>query len=130
MMKFRIARHTNLLPPIIDFYTKIIGLKVLGKFQSHQGYDGVFIGRPDAFEQTNGWHLEFTVSWIQPHHQADEDDLLVFYPNTQAEFALIEKNIKQANIKPIRPKNPYWKLKGITILDPDGFGVVIVDPSL
>lgn len=128
-MKFRIARHTNQLDPIIQFYTKIIGLKVLGKFENHNGYDGVFIGLPDGLNQINGWHLEFTVSWIQPHHQPDADDLLVFYPKSQAEFALIVKRINQANLKPISPQNPYWKKHGITLLDPDGYGVVIVEPK-
>ncbi len=128
-MKFRQARHTNQLKPIIDFYTKIIGLENLGEFENHNGYDGVFIGPADTFNSKTGWHLEFTVSWEQPLHRPDEDDLLVFYPTTDKEFQEIVKRISIANIKPIPPKNIYWKRNGITILDPDGYGVVIVNPN-
>ncbi|WP_066757998.1 VOC family protein [Crocinitomix algicola] len=127
-MKLRIARHTQQLQPIIDFYTKIIGLSITGKFENHQGYDGVFLGLPNQQNAQNNWQLEFTVSWIQPHHYPDPDDLLVFYPKSQAEYALIVKKMQSANIKPVRPQNPYWKKHGITLLDPDGYGVVIVEP--
>lgn len=123
-MKFRHARHTHQLEPIIDFYTKIIGLDILGDFKNHEGYDGVFLGK-----KGENWHLEFTVSWIQPLHRPDEDDLLVFYPQSQAEFMAIVERVAKANIRPIQPKNPYWKRNGITLLDPDGFGVVIVNPN-
>ena len=129
-MKFRSARHTHVLQPIIDFYVQIIGLEVLGKFENHQGYDGVFIGLPDALKSPNGWHLEFTVSWEPPLHRPDEDDLLVFYPETSEEFEAIIARAKFANIKSFRTKNPYWRKNGVAMLDPDGFGVVIVDPNL
>jgi hypothetical protein len=128
-MRFRQARHTNILKPIIDFYTQIIGLKVLAKFESHEGYDGVFIGLEDAFASENSWHLEFTVSWEQPMHRPDEDDLLVFYPNTTEEYDTILKKLEFANIKRYRPKNNYWQRNGVSVLDPDGYGVVIVNPD-
>jgi catechol-2,3-dioxygenase len=34
-MNFRYARHTNNLKSIVDFYTKIIGLEILGNFKNH-----------------------------------------------------------------------------------------------
>jgi hypothetical protein len=128
-MKFRQARHTNLLKPIVDFYTQIIGLKLLGEFESHEGYDGVFIGLEDAFNKKGGWHLEFTVSWEQPLHRPDEDDLLVFYPDTTEEYQAILLRMKVANIKKYRPKNGYWQRNGIAVLDPDNYGVIIVNPD-
>lgn len=127
-MKFRNARHTQVLQPIIDFYVNIIGLDKLGQFENHKGFDGVFIGRASTFDSPNGWHLEFTVSWEPPLHRPDEDDLLVFYPETQEEFDLIIDRARFANIKRFRTKNPYWHRNGIAMLDPDGFGVVIIDP--
>jgi len=36
-MKFRIARHTTDLNRIIDFYGRILGLKVLGEFKAKPG---------------------------------------------------------------------------------------------
>ena len=34
-MKFRYARHTNNLVSIIEFYTEIIGLEIIGQFENH-----------------------------------------------------------------------------------------------
>ena len=45
-MQFRVARHTNKIEEISEFYTKIIGLEILGDFKNHSNYDGIFIGKP------------------------------------------------------------------------------------
>ena len=123
-MKFRQARHTNHLEPIINFYEGLFDREVLGEFKDHKGYDGVFIGLPNK-----DWHLEFTVSWEQPLHRPDEDDLLVFYPETLEEYDLILKRMSLLNIKASRPKNPYWRQYGPMVVDPDGFGVIFVRPK-
>lgn len=119
-MKFRIARHTTDLNRIIDFYGRILGLKVLGDFKDHHGYNGVFIGIPG---QT--WHLEFTVSDTQPVHQPDDDDLFVFYASSLEEFAAMKTRFVKNKIKQVKPLNPYWEKNGITFEDPDGYRVVI-----
>jgi len=119
-MKFRAARHTTDLNRIIDFYGRILGLKVLAQFKAHNNYDGVFLGPPGA-----DWHLEFTVSDITPVHLPDDDDLLVFYAETITEFNSIKEKFIAENIKPSAPKNPYWEKNGITFEDPDGFRIVI-----
>ncbi|MFN4152491.1 MAG: VOC family protein, partial [Candidatus Sericytochromatia bacterium] len=75
-MKFRIARHTNNLEPLINFYTNYLGLELLGRFKNHSSYDGIFLGKKDL-----DWHLEFTMSDEKANHIFDEDDLLVFYDN-------------------------------------------------
>lgn len=119
-MIFRIARHTNNLNRIIDFYGRVLGLKVLGEFKGHHKYDGVFLGIPGA-----SWHLEFTVSDVAPVHFPDDDDLLVFYAETLEEFNNIKNKFVMAKIKHIIPKNPYWGKNGITFEDPDGYKIVI-----
>lgn len=119
-MKFRIARHTKDLNRIIDFYGRILGLKLLGEFKNHQNYNGIFLGIPGE-----NWHLEFTVSDTIPAHHPDDDDLLVFYATSLAEFAAIKKRFIINNVKPAKPKNPYWENNGITFEDPDGFRIVI-----
>jgi catechol 2,3-dioxygenase-like lactoylglutathione lyase family enzyme len=119
-MKFRIARHTNDLNRIIDFYGRILGLKVLGEFKNHENYNGVFLGIPGA-----DWHLEFTVSNHPPLHQADDDDLLVFYAASLDEFTALKNRFIASRIKNVAPKNSYWAKNGITFADPDGFRVVI-----
>jgi catechol 2,3-dioxygenase-like lactoylglutathione lyase family enzyme len=119
-MKFRIARHTSDLNRIIDFYGRVLGLKVLGDFKDHHQYNGVFMGLPGE-----GWHLEFTVSDKLPQHQPDDDDLLVFYASSLAEFAEIKKRFIKNKVKHVQPANPYWEKNGITFEDPDGFRIVI-----
>jgi catechol 2,3-dioxygenase-like lactoylglutathione lyase family enzyme len=119
-MKFRIARHTKDLNRIIDFYGRILGLKVLGEFKDHHNYNGVFLGFPGA-----DWHLEFTVSDKLPVHSTDDDDLLVFYAASLTEFAEIKEKFIANRVKHVIPQNPYWEKNGITFEDPDGFRIVI-----
>jgi catechol-2,3-dioxygenase len=121
-MKFRHARHTDRLQALIDFYTQIIGLEILGSFQDHDGYDGVFLGVPGA-----GWHLEFTTSDEASNHHPDPDDLLVFYPESKAVYDAIVSRINQQDIPLFIPRNRYWQINGISISDPDGFGIVVSD---
>ncbi|HZY36943.1 MAG TPA: VOC family protein [Mucilaginibacter sp.] len=119
-MKFRIARHTTDLNRIIDFYGRILGLKVLGEFKDHHQYSGVFMGL-----HGQSWHLEFTISDSAPVHHPDNDDLLVFYASSLEEFAAMKTRFVKNKIKLVKPPNPYWEKNGITFEDPDGFRVVI-----
>lgn len=119
-MKLRVARHTTNLDKITSFYQDILGLEKLGGFNSHQNYDGVFLGL-----KGENWHLELTVSDEMPDHKPDEDDLLVFYANNVDEYNNLINRIEKAGINSVSPKNPYWKENGITILDPDGYRIVI-----
>ena len=119
-MTLRIARHCNNLKPIIEFYTEILGLTILGNFENHDNYDGVFLGKEGL-----DWHLEFTTSTEQAKHQFDEDDMLVFYPSSQQEYDTIINNIKQNNITILKAKNPYWNKNGVLIQDPEGYNVMI-----
>lgn len=119
-MEFRSARHTDNLKQIEEFYTKIIGLKVLFSFENHNEYSGVFLGK-----QGLNWHLEFTTSNDKAEHQFDVEDILVFYPTEKAEYDKIVKQIKAHNIEIIKSKNPFWNDNGIMIQDPDGFRVIV-----
>lgn len=119
-MTFRFARHTNNLEQLKSFYIDILGLELLGGFENHDGYDGVFIGKPNE-----NWHLEFTKSEDIVTFNFGEEDILVFYPNTKLEFELIHDRIESHSIKFIDSKNPYWNENGKMILDPDGYRVVI-----
>lgn len=121
-MQFRVARHTNLIKEIETFYTKILNLEILGEFKNHNGYDGIFIGKPHY-----NWHLEFTTTHEDVNHQFDEDDCLVFYPETQQEYDEIIGGLEIYHIRPIESKNPYWNENGISFIDPDGY-VVVVSP--
>ncbi len=119
-MHLRVARHTTNLQAITNFYTQLLGLEVLGSFNDHDGYDGVFLGTPEQ-----DWHLEFTTSAKPPSHQPDEDDLLVFYVDTQEELEALAQRFSEKGIKTVEPKNPYWLTNGIAYADADGYRVVL-----
>jgi uncharacterized glyoxalase superfamily protein PhnB len=123
-MKFRVARHTKDLVPIIGFYQQVLGLENLGSFNGHNGYDGVFLGLPGLH-----WHLEFTQGGDDPSHKPDDDDLLVFYATDREHFEKLLNNIRQSGIEELPAKNSYWNHHGVTIADPDGFRIVVVKPS-
>ncbi|MCW1148708.1 VOC family protein [Flavobacterium lacisediminis] len=121
-MTFRFARHTNDLEQIKSFYIDILGFELLGGFENHNGYDGIFIGKSNE-----NWHLEFTKSDEIVHFDFNEDDNLVFYPNNKMEFDFIMNKIQSKKIELIKAKNPYWNENGKMILDPDGYRIIISD---
>lgn len=121
-MTFRFARHTNDLEQLSSFYINIFGMEILGGFQKHNGYDGVFIGKTNE-----NWHLEFTKSNEIIQFNFGEEDVLVFYPNTRLEYEHILEKINIFSIKIIEAKNPYWNENGKMFLDPDGYRIVISD---
>lgn len=123
-MKFRYARHTSNINKIKDFYTNILGFEVLGEFKNHDSYDGIFLGK-----ETENWHLEFTQNQNLPISKFDEDDILVFYPETKSEYEKILKNIKTFEIPLIKAKNPFWQNNGICFEDCDGYKIVISKES-
>jgi len=121
-MRFRFARHTNDLEQLSSFYINILGMEILGGFQKHNGYDGVFIGKTNE-----NWHLEFTKSNEIIQFNFGEEDVLVFYPNTRLEYEHILEKLINFSIKIIEAKNPYWNENGKMFLDPDGYRIVISD---
>lgn len=119
-MKFRVARHTNNLEAIKFFYTTVLGFDILGSFENHDGYDGVFIGKKEL-----DWHLEFTKSDEIIKFDFNEDDSLVFYPTSKEEYNKIIKSLEINTISTIIAKNPYWNENSKMVLDPDGYRVII-----
>jgi len=119
-MQLRVARHTNNLKAIIAFYTELVGLQILGSFSDHDGYNGVFLGY-----ENKDWHLEFTESSDSPTHASDEDDLLVFYADSDEDFKKTIARFEDNGLKATPAKNPYWKIHGKQFLDPDGFAIMI-----
>ena len=118
-MTFRYARHTDDLIKIEQFYTEIVGLEKLGHFENHNNYNGIFLG-----QKNSNWHLEFTSSSEQPKSKFDEDDILVFYVNSEIELTRIKQTIENKCITLEVSQNPYWNANGIMVSDPDNFKVV------
>lgn len=119
-MTLRVARHTNNLEKIKSFYIDILGFELLGSFENHNNYDGVFIGKPNS-----DWHFEFTTSADKANHYFDEDDILVLYPTEIKEHEDLVRNLSNSNSIAIAPKNPYWNENGKMFQDPDGYRIVI-----
>lgn len=92
-MKLRVARHTCNLEKIKSFYINILGFQLLGTFENHNNYDGIFIGKPNL-----NWHLEFTKSNEIVYFNFGEEDYLVFYPENEIEYQLIINRILENQI--------------------------------
>lgn len=124
-LRFRVARPTNRLRLVRDFYGDGLGLTELGSFRDHDGYDGVVIGTPGK-----DYHLEFTQHTTgDPCPAPARDNLLVFYLPDQHSVARTASRLHARGHDPVPPENPYWEGKGLTFEDPDGWRIVIVDSS-
>ncbi len=119
-MFLRVARHTNDLERIENFYVDILGFERLGGFQKHNNYDGVFIGKSGL-----DWHFEFTQSESKAKHTFDEEDVIVLYPKTISDYNELEHKLVRNNISIITAINPYWNQNGKMFQDPDGYRIVI-----
>ncbi len=119
-MQFRYARHTQKLESLIYFYTAIFNFEILGKFENHDGYNGVFLGR-----KGERWHLEFTENDELPKHTFDEDDALVFYPESQKEYDDILNNLEKYEVPILSPKNSYWQENGICFEDCEHYPIIV-----
>ena len=123
--QIRIARPTQDLQQISDFYKQTLGFQELGRFVDHDGFDGVMIGFP-----AGGYHLEFTRCNRHPVQPTPTpEDLLVFYvPNTKQWQDLVDR-IEELGVRSGPAFNPYWDTKGRTFYDPDGYRFVIQNAS-
>jgi catechol 2,3-dioxygenase-like lactoylglutathione lyase family enzyme len=120
-MQVRIARHTGRLEEITRFYGDGLGLPELGRFDDHDGYDGVFFALPGTEAQ-----LEFTSGGDHNAPSPHPETLLVLYlGTTQA----VEETCRRVSGEPVESANPYWTTHGVTLADPDGFRVVLVPES-
>jgi catechol 2,3-dioxygenase-like lactoylglutathione lyase family enzyme len=122
---FRVARPVSQIPASLRFYVDILGRERLGGFAGHDGYDGVFVGRPGS-----DWHIEFTSHESgMPAPTPTEEDLLVFYVSEDQLQATVS-SLVQAGIRLIRHENPYWaKVGSVACRDPDGYLVILCPQS-
>ena len=51
----RIARPSDDLDGLLAFYRDGLGLELMFRFEDHQGFDGMMLGRPGS-----AYHFEFT----------------------------------------------------------------------
>jgi catechol 2,3-dioxygenase-like lactoylglutathione lyase family enzyme len=121
----RIARPTDRLDEVVRFYRDVLGFAELISFHGHRGYDGVMLGLPG-----HEYHLEFTShDEGSPCPAPTKDNLLVLYVPDRAAVTRIVERLHVAGHGPVEPENPYWKERGHTFEDPDGWRVVIMNTS-
>jgi catechol 2,3-dioxygenase-like lactoylglutathione lyase family enzyme len=123
--RVRWARPTDRLQECVAFYRDALGLVELGGFADHDGYTGVFLGLPDE-----SVHLELTSHEDgSPCPAPTRDNLLVLYlPDRPAVDAVVGR-LAAAGHPEVEPENPYWRGRSVTVADPDGWRVVLVDDS-
>lgn len=119
IQQVRVARPTDQLEKIVEFYEKGLGLPFITSFEGHAGYSSVILGLPNL-------HLEFT-HHIQgsPCPSPTRDNLLVLYISEALMIEEIYWRLKKLGYSPVEPENPYWNKKSITFEDPDGWRVVL-----
>jgi NAD(P)H-dependent FMN reductase len=120
-LALRVARHTDRLAEMVAFYRDGIGLTEIGDFRDHNGYDGVFLAVPGT-----GAHLELTTGGRHSAPPPHPESLLVFY---LGDDHAVQAATARLGLDPVVPANPYWADHGVTVQDPDGFGVVLVPES-
>ncbi|WP_228004612.1 VOC family protein [Amycolatopsis sp. YIM 10] len=119
----RMARPTDKLAEVEEFYATVIGLPVIYRFDNHAGYDGVMLGLPGT-----GYHLEFTTHVDgSPCPAPSAENLLVLYFHGDARMYEVAERLGVAGHEPVAAENPYWDGVGaLTFEDPDGWRVVLV----
>jgi catechol 2,3-dioxygenase-like lactoylglutathione lyase family enzyme len=117
----RIARPVSDLPRTTAMYCAGLGLRVLGSFQDHQGFDGAMIGRAGS-----SYHFELTHCRSHPVAPSPtSEDLAVFYVPDTGEWQSACDSMLVAGFRQVASFNPYWDVRGRTFEDPDGYRVVL-----
>lgn len=116
-MRLRIARHTDRLDEVVAFYRDRIGFCEVGRFEDHDGYDGVFLEIPGTSAQ-----LELTTGGEHRSPSPHPESLLVLYFETQGQRDAVADRIAQPQVL---AANPYWRANALAYADPDGFQVLL-----
>lgn len=117
----RIARATDQLEEIMNFYRVGLGFVVIRSFADHDGFDGVMLGHADA-----QYHLEFTRQHGHTAgHAPTKENLLVFYLPDEDMWKTAVQRMIDHGYGPVPSHNPYWDVRGKTFEDTDGYRVVL-----
>jgi catechol 2,3-dioxygenase-like lactoylglutathione lyase family enzyme len=117
-LQLRVARQSPRLHEVVAFYRDGLGLPEIDRFAGHAGYEGVMLDLPGT-----GAHLEFTATEHVPPPTAHVEDLLVLYLGDRQ---AVDRTLERLAVAPVPSANPYWDEVGVTVVDPDGFRVVLV----
>ena len=119
--QLRIARPVSALDRSVVIYRKGLNLVEIGRFENHDGFDGVMLGRPDLH-----YHFEFTYCRAHPVAPTPTtEDLLVFYLPDENEWQQACTSMLEAGFVEVLSFNPYWRQRGRTFEDHDHYRVVL-----
>ena len=117
----RIARPVSDLARAQAMYCQGLGMRVVGSFENHDGFDGVMLALAGA-----NYHFEFTFC---PDHPVaptpTPEDLAVFYIPDASEWQITCAKMLVAGFRRVHTHNPYWEVHGRAYEDPDGYRVVL-----
>jgi catechol 2,3-dioxygenase-like lactoylglutathione lyase family enzyme len=117
----RIARPVSDLELSVAMYRQALGLDEIGRFENHEGFDGVMLGTP-----VSPYHFEFTFCRRHPvAPRPTVEDLLVLYIPEPAEWQSACQGMLQAGFAEVAPFNPYWEQRGRSFEDHDGYRIVL-----
>ena len=124
-VQLRIARPVTELETSTRMYRDGLGLAMLGRFENHQGFDGVMLGTHDA-----DYHFEFTQ--CRDHAIAPQptvEDLIVFYLADDEAWQHRCQSMRDAGFLEAASFNPYWDQHGRTFVDNDGYRTILQNGS-
>ena len=123
VVQMRIARPTGQFERVLAFYRDGLGLPIIYSYLDDADYDGVIFGLPGR-----ALNLEIT------QHHGDgpcpippPDNLLVLYILDRPAIDCLVAHLRTMGHMPAMPRNPYWAEHGVTIPDPDGWNVVLMN---
>src|SRR3954447_5483629 len=112
-MQLRVARHTERLDEVVEFYRDGIGLTEVGGFRGHAGYDGGFLAVPGtgahlaltaaARHGAPTSRLELTGGGEHGAPRPHPESLSVLY---LADRAVVDRPLRRVAVEPIAPANP------------------------
>lgn len=120
--RIRIARPVADLAATERFWVEGVGLEVLWRTgdQAEGGHALTMLGAPGA-----AWHLELVAdAHSAAQARPTEEDLLVLYLGESPSESWLER-IERAGGSRVPARNPYWETWGVTVVDPDGYRLVL-----
>jgi uncharacterized glyoxalase superfamily protein PhnB len=121
----RIARPSKDLAAAWQFYVQGLGLSVLFRHSYQDGgheHSILMLGYPGG-----AWHLELVHAAGEknfPVAAPTDEDLLVLYLDGKVDGALVDKLVAMGGQR-VQARNQYWEDCGVTVVDPDGYRVVL-----
>jgi len=117
----RIARPVTDLERSASMYCAGLDLVEIGRFDNHEGFDGVMLGSPGL-----NFHFEFTYCRTHPVVPSPTpEDLIVFYFPDADEWQHACASMLNAGFVEVASFNPYWQRRGKTFEDHDRYRIVV-----